>query len=71
MTLEQIDKEYVLHSYGRNYTNFVKGSGAKLFDENGKEYIDFGSGIGEIIKLCASIIEGIKKSSNSFMNGSL
>jgi len=46
MTLEQIDKEYVLHSYGRNYTNFVKGSGAKLFDENGKEYIDFGSGIG-------------------------
>ena len=46
MNLEKLDKEYVLHSYGRNYTNFVKGSGAKLFSEDGKEFIDFGSGIG-------------------------
>ncbi len=46
MNLETIDKEYVLHSYGRNYTNFVKGDGAKLYSSDGKEYIDFGSGIG-------------------------
>ena len=46
MNLEKLDKEYVLHSYGRNYTNFVKGSGAKLYSEDGKEFIDFGSGIG-------------------------
>ena len=46
MNLESLDKEYILHSYARNYTNFVKGEGARLYSEDGKEYIDFGSGIG-------------------------
>ena len=46
MNLESLDKEYVLHSYGRNYTSFVKGKGAKLYSSDGKEYIDFASGIG-------------------------
>jgi acetylornithine aminotransferase len=44
--LENIDKKYVLQTYARNYTNFVKAKGSKLFDDNGKEYIDFMSGIG-------------------------
>ncbi|WP_309497635.1 aspartate aminotransferase family protein [Sulfurovum sp.] len=46
MTLEQTDKQYVLQTYARNYTNFVKGVGSTLYDENGKDYIDFASGIG-------------------------
>jgi len=46
MNLETMDKEYVLHSYAREYVNFVKGEGAKLFDSEGNEYIDFASGIG-------------------------
>ncbi len=46
MSIEKLDKEYILHSYARDYTNFVEGKGAKLFDSNGKDYIDFGSGIG-------------------------
>jgi acetylornithine aminotransferase len=46
MTLEQQDKHYVLQTYARNYTNFVKGVGSTLYDEQGKEYIDFASGIG-------------------------
>jgi len=45
MNLEQMDKEYVLHTYARDYTNFVKGQGATLFDEQGSDYIDFASGI--------------------------
>ena len=44
-TLKQMDLDYVLHTYARNYVHFVRGSGARLFDENGKDYIDFGSGI--------------------------
>ncbi|WP_292662020.1 aspartate aminotransferase family protein [Nitratifractor sp.] len=44
--LERLDKEYVLASYARNYTNFVRGEGAKLYDESGREFIDFASGIG-------------------------
>ncbi len=46
MNLEQQDKQYVLQTYARNYTNFVKGIGSTLYDENGKDYIDFASGIG-------------------------
>lgn len=43
--LKQMDLDYVLHTYGRNYTHFVRGSGAKLFDDSGRDYIDFGAGI--------------------------
>ena len=46
MNLEELDKQYILQTYGRNYTNFIKGEGSTLFDENGEDYIDFASGIG-------------------------
>ena len=46
MTLEQQDKQYILQTYARNYTSFVKGVGSTLYDEDGKDYIDFASGIG-------------------------
>ncbi len=44
--LEQLDKDYVLQTYARNYVNFKKGINATLFDENDKDFIDFTSGIG-------------------------
>ncbi len=46
MTLEEQDKKYVLQTYARDYTHFVKGVGSTLYDESGKAYIDFASGIG-------------------------
>ena len=46
MTLEELDKKYVLHTYARDYTNFTYGVGSTLYDENSKDYIDFASGIG-------------------------
>ncbi len=45
MTIEQLDKEYVLQTYKRSYINFVKGEGSKLYTSDGAEYIDFASGI--------------------------
>ncbi|MFV0481217.1 MAG: aminotransferase class III-fold pyridoxal phosphate-dependent enzyme [Campylobacteraceae bacterium] len=48
MTLKEIDEKYVLHTYGRNYVNFKKGHNATLWDEDGKDYIDFTSGIGVV-----------------------
>jgi len=47
-TLENTDKQYVLHTYARNYVNFKKGENATLFDENENNYIDFTSGIGVV-----------------------
>lgn len=46
MILEELDKKYVLQTYARDYTNFTYGVGSTLYDENGKDYIDFASGIG-------------------------
>ncbi|MBU3013380.1 aspartate aminotransferase family protein [Poseidonibacter lekithochrous] len=46
--VEQIDKQYVLQTYARNYVNFKKGINATLFDDKEKDYIDFTSGIGVV-----------------------
>ena len=46
MNLEEQDKQYVLQTYARDYTNFVKGIGSTLYDDKGNDYIDFASGIG-------------------------
>ncbi|MDR0666505.1 MAG: aspartate aminotransferase family protein [Campylobacteraceae bacterium] len=48
MTFEEMDKKYVLHTYNRNYVNFKSGQNATLFSEDGKDFIDFTSGIGVV-----------------------
>jgi len=48
MNLESMDKEYVLHTYARNYVNFIKGVNATLYSSDNKDYIDFTSGIGVV-----------------------
>lgn len=46
MNTKELDNEYVAHSYGRFDVVLKEGKGSTLYDENGKKYIDFGSGIG-------------------------
>lgn len=46
MNTKELDNEYVAHSYGRFDVCLTEGSGSTLYDESGKKYIDFGSGIG-------------------------
>ena len=46
--LEQMDKEYVLRTYARNYIHFDHGKNATLYDVKGNDYIDFTSGIGVV-----------------------
>ena len=49
MTFQEIkalDEGYVLQTYGRNQVAIDHGKGATLWDTEGKEYIDFTSGIG-------------------------
>ncbi|MEA3353429.1 MAG: aminotransferase class III-fold pyridoxal phosphate-dependent enzyme [Campylobacterota bacterium] len=48
MTLEEIDKKYVLNTYNRNYVNFKKGVNSTLWDDSNNDYIDFTSGIGVV-----------------------
>lgn len=45
MKTQELDKKYVLPTYARADVSFVSGKNATLFDENGRKYIDFTSGI--------------------------
>lgn len=45
MTTKELDTKYVLPTYARADVEFVSGKNAKLFDAEGKNYIDFTSGI--------------------------
>ena len=44
--LKALDEQYVVQSYGRNRIGLDHGVGATLYDLDGREYIDFASGIG-------------------------
>ncbi len=49
MTFQEIkdqDQAYIMHTYGRVDAALVKGKNARAWDVEGKEYIDFTSGIG-------------------------
>jgi len=48
MTIKELDKKYVLPTYARGDVEFVSGKNARLMDADGKEYIDFTSGIGVV-----------------------
>ncbi len=46
MTVIESDKKYIANTYARYPITIVSGHGSVAVDENGKEYIDMGSGIG-------------------------
>jgi len=43
---KEMDQNFVLNTYSRNYINFKQGINATLYDDKGRDYIDFTSGIG-------------------------
>ena len=60
---KKLDKDYVLHTYARNYVNFKKGVNATLYDDENKDYIDFTSGIG-----VTSVGHGNARVAKEFLN---
>ncbi len=45
MNIKEIDKQYIAGTYARFPLEIVSGKGSKVYDEEGKEYIDLGTGI--------------------------
>ena len=45
ITIKEIDNKYVAPTYARFPLCLVKGSGSLVYDEEGREYIDLGTGI--------------------------
>ena len=43
--LQELERRYAIPTYARNPIQFVRGSGARLWDEEGNEYLDFLAGI--------------------------
>lgn len=43
--LQREDKEYISNTYNRFAVDLARGEGATLWSEEGKKYVDFGSGI--------------------------
>ena len=46
MSIKELDNQDIAQTYGRYPIVLTEGKGALLFDEDGKRYIDMGSGIG-------------------------
>ena len=46
MSFMEMDKAYVANTYNRFPVEIVSGKGSKVYDINGKAYVDMGSGIG-------------------------
>lgn len=44
--IKKLDEQHVIQSYSRYDVAFTHGKGSLIYDDTGKEYVDFGSGIG-------------------------
>lgn len=74
--LEQMDKDFVLHTYARDYTHFTHGEGARVYTNDNVEFIDFASGIGvnslghnhpKLVQTICKQVSKIIHSSNLFL----
>ena len=45
MTTQQLDRQYVAHTYNRFPLEITGGKGSTVYGADGREYIDLGSGI--------------------------
>jgi len=45
-TVVRLDKKYVMHTYSRIPIAMERGEGVRIWDSDGKEYLDFISCIG-------------------------
>ena len=43
-----LDEAFHMHTYGRKPVMFVRGEGMRLYDDDGREYLDFLAGIGVV-----------------------
>lgn len=74
----RLDKKYVMHTYSRIPIAMERGEGVRIWDSDGKEYLDFISGIGvnavghchpEIIKAVESQLKRLLHCSNLYHIG--
>jgi len=62
--------KYVMPTYGRYPLAFVRGKGARAWDAEGKEYLDFGGGIAVNVLGHAALAEMLAKQANILVHTS-
>ncbi len=62
-TIALFDK-YVMPTYGRQPLVFVRGKGSRVWDSDGKEYLDFGGGIAVNVLGHAALAEVLARQAN-------
>lgn len=45
---QELEETYVMHTFGRKPVELVRGQGMHVYDDKGKEYLDFIAGIGAV-----------------------
>lgn len=68
--IAELDKAYVMRTYARLPVAFVKGRGTRLWDDEGREYLDFLAGLGVVnAGHCHPlVVEAIKKQTEKLMH---
>ena len=66
----QLENEYVMHTFARKPVEFVRGQGMQLWDDEGKVYLDFLSGIGVVsLGHChPAIVEALEEQSSKLIH---
>ena len=66
----QLENEYVMHTFARKPVEFVRGQGMQLWDDEGKAYLDFLSGIGVVsLGHChPAIVEALEEQSSKLIH---
>lgn len=72
MNFFDLEKKYIFQTYKRNQVLFVKGKGKYLWDDKGKKYLDFFSGISvSSVGHChPKIVKAIKSQSEKLIHAS-
>jgi acetylornithine/N-succinyldiaminopimelate aminotransferase len=69
-SLQQLEREAVMGTYARNPVEFVRGEGARLWDDQGNEYLDFLAGI-SVVQLghChPAVVEAVREQAGRLMH---
>jgi predicted acetylornithine/succinylornithine family transaminase len=68
--LQQIERDSVMQTYARNPVEFVRGEGARLWDDEGNEYLDFLAGISvaQIGHSHPALVEAVREQAGRLMH---
>jgi len=66
----QMDSDYIMHTYGRQPVVLVRGRGMKVWDSEGKEYLDFLAGIAVngLGHAHPSVVDAIREQAGTLMH---